>query len=129
MTGWMHILSVTIAYVVLVATSGYLVSFVLKKISNKGLEELAEQGVEEKEARKKTIYNVGNVIGKCENILVLTFMLLDAYTAIALVFTAKTIIRKEDIEKNSVYFLAGTLVNVCYSVLMGFITKVIIANT
>ena len=129
MTGWMHILSVTIAYVVLVATSGYLVSFVLKKISNKGLEELAEQGVEEKEAKKKTIYNVGNVIGKCENILVLTFMLLDAYTAIALVFTAKTIIRKEDIEKNSVYFLAGTLVNVCYSVLMGFITKVIIANT
>jgi hypothetical protein len=129
MTGWAHILSVTIAYVVLVATSGYLVSFVLKKISNKGLEELAEQGVEEKEARKKTIYNVGNVIGKCENILVLTFMLLDAYTAIALVFTAKTIIRKEDIEKNSVYFLAGTLVNVCYSVLMGFITKVIIANT
>ena len=129
MTGWMHILSVTIAYVVLVATSGYLVSFVLKKISNKGLEELAEQGVEEKEAKKKTIYNVGNVIGKCENILVLTFMLLDAYTAIALVFTAKTIIRKEDIEKNSVYFLAGTLVNVCYSVFMGFITKVIIANT
>lgn len=60
---------------------------------------------------------------KCENILILTFMLLNAYIALAIIFAAKTIIRKEDIEKNSLYFLAGTMVNVTYSILVGAVIK------
>ena len=51
---------------------------------------------------------------------------MDAYTAIAIVITAKTIVRKEEIEKNSMFFLAGTLINVCYSVVVGFILKLIL---
>jgi tetrahydromethanopterin S-methyltransferase subunit B len=35
-------------------------------------------------------------------------------------------VRKEEIEKNSMYFLAGTLINVSYSVLIGFIIKMIL---
>ena len=129
MTGFHNIIVIVIAYSFLLATSGYLVGAVLKRITNKkNLEEVAEMGVEKEEAKKKTIFNVGNIIGKCENILILSFMLLDAYTALALVVTAKTIIRKEEIEKNSVYFLAGTLINLSYSVLTGFVTKLIIAN-
>ncbi len=52
------------------------------------------------------------VVGKCENILILTFMLLGAYTALALVFAAKAIVRREDMRTNSLYFLAGTMVQV-----------------
>jgi hypothetical protein len=115
-----------VSYLFLISTSGYLISFILKKISNKDLEVLAAEGSTEAEKKRKTVFNVGNIIGKCENILVLSFMLLDAYTAMALVVTAKTIVRKEEIEKNSIYFLAGTLINISYSVLIGFITKLVL---
>ena len=75
---------------------------------------------------KKDVRDVGFIIGKCENILILTFMLLNAYTALALVFAAKTIVRKEDINKNSLYFLMGTIVNVTYSICFGIILKLIL---
>ena len=42
--------------------------------------------------------------GKCENILILVFVILEAYTAIAIVITAKTMVRKEEIERDSMYF-------------------------
>lgn len=51
-------------------------------------------------------------------------MLLNAYIALAIIFAAKTIIREEDIKKNSLFFLAGTMVNVTYSTLVGAIIKV-----
>ena len=124
----MQYLIIIISYLFLLASSGYLVEFILSRISHKKLEELAEQGENEEEKKKKTIFNTGNIIGKCENVLILTFMLLDAHTALALVITAKTLIRKEEIEKNSIYFLAGTMVNVSYSVLIGYIVKLILNN-
>jgi hypothetical protein len=39
-------------------------------------------------------------------------MLLNIYIALAIIFAAKTIIREEDIKKNSLFFLTGTMVNV-----------------
>jgi hypothetical protein len=54
--------------------------------------------------------------------------MLDAFTALALVVTAKTIVRKEEIEKNSMFFLAGTLINVSYSVLIGYSVKLLLAT-
>ena len=71
---------------------------------------------------------IGEVIGKCENVIILAFLVLEAYTAIAIVVTAKTIVRKEEIEKNSMYFLAGTLVNVGYSVMIGFILRMLLPH-
>jgi hypothetical protein len=65
----------------------------------------------------------GFIIGKCENVLILTFVLLGEYTALALVFTAKTIVRKEDISNNSLFFLAGTMINVTYSIIIGLVVK------
>jgi len=58
--------------------------------------------------------DVGVLIGKCENVLTLTFVLAGAFTALAVVFAAKGIVRKDDIEKNSLFYLAGTLVNLTY---------------
>ena len=52
----------------------------------------------------KEVLDTGFIIGKCENILILTFMFLDAYTALALIFAAKTIVRREDMSKNSLFF-------------------------
>ncbi|MCK4811434.1 MAG: hypothetical protein KAS74_04105 [Methanosarcinales archaeon] len=56
----------------------------------------------------------------------MTFMILGAYTALALIFAAKTIVRKEDLNKNSLFFLAGTMINVTYSIMVGLIIKILI---
>ena len=53
-------------------------------------------------------------------------MLLDAFTAMALIFTAKAIVRAEDMKKKLLYFLAGTMVNVTYSIMIGFILKILL---
>ena len=53
-------------------------------------------------------------------------MILEAYTALALIFAAKTIVRKEDLNKNSLFFLAGTMINVTYSIMVGLIIKILI---
>ncbi len=63
------------------------------------------------------------LIGKCENIITYLFIFINAETAIALIFTAKALIRKEDMKQNSLYFLAGTLVNISYSILIGTLFK------
>lgn len=108
------------AFAMLLVTSGKVISYVLQTVTKKNLQEAA---ADDKPPEVNERLAVGNIIGKCENILILVLVLLEAYTAIAIVFTAKTMVRKEEIEKNSMYFLAGTLINVSYSVLIGFILK------
>lgn len=105
-------------YFILLATSGKMVNFILNRISKEPISRRIE-----KEAR-----DTGFVIGKCENLLIPTFMILDAYTALALIFAAKSIVRREDMSRNSLFFLAGTMINVTYSVMVGFVMKILIAN-
>lgn len=68
--------------------------------------------------------DVGALVGKCENVLLLTFVLLQAFTAVAIIFAAKSIVRREDMKNNSLFYLAGTLVNVTYSVGVGIVLLV-----
>ena len=77
-----------------------------------------------RESGAKHYFDVGAIIGKCENFLVITFILADAFTGSALIFTAKSIVRREDIEKDPGYYLGGTLVNFSYSVLIGYLIRI-----
>ena len=120
---WISYIVIAGAFILLVTTSGRVINFVLQQVAHKPLEEVANEDAP-KEIEKRL--EIGGIIGKCENILILAFLILEAYTAIAIVVTAKTMVRKEEIEKNSMYFLAGTLINVSYSVLMGFILKMLL---
>jgi|GEM_PF-672879 len=70
--------------------------------------------------------DVGTIVGKAENILLLSFILVGAYTALAVIFAAKGLVRREDIEKNTLYYLAGTMTNVTYSVVVGIAVRVLI---
>lgn len=108
-----HALIVALGYAVLLRTSGPMVNLVLKMISDQPVSAMVTPKVRE----------TGMVIGKCENFLILTFMMLDAYIAISLIFTAKGIIRREDMIRDSTYYLAGTLVNVTWSVLIALAVK------
>jgi hypothetical protein len=73
--------------------------------------------------------DVGVIIGKCENILALTMILNNEYTGLAIIFTAKSIIRLDAMKKNPKYYLGGTLVNLCYTILMGYVIRFLLALT
>jgi len=71
--------------------------------------------------------DTGTVIGKTENVLVLSLMLLQAYTALGVIFAAKSIVRKSDMDQNDTsYYLTGTLANFTYSVVVGLLLHVIL---
>lgn len=105
-----------VGYIVLLGTSGKLLNFILAKISKDSKHPQIT----------KEVKDTGFVVGKCENLLILTFMYLDAYTALALIFAAKAVVRREDMSKNSLFFLAGTMINVTYSIIIGLVVKILI---
>jgi hypothetical protein len=107
---------VIIGYIFLLATSGYVVFYSLKRITK------AELKIE------RNVLDTGFIIGKCENILILTFFLLDAYTALGLIFTAKGFLRRDDIRKDPLYFLAGTMINFTYSIVIGILLKILLST-
>ena len=108
---WFDIIIVGIGYLLLFFTSGLVVNKLLSIISQESIN---------KSVDKKT-RDTGFIIGKCENFIIVTFMLLGAFTALALIFAAKAIVRKEDMSKDTLYFLAGTMVNVTYSIFVALI--------
>ncbi len=107
---------VVAGYYWLILTSGVVVNVSLNMASKESIKQMIS----------KDVLDTGFIVGKCENILVITFILLNAYTALAILFAAKTIVRKEDISSNSLYYLAGTMANVTYSVLVGLVIKILI---
>lgn len=98
-----------LAYVVVLATSTRVVEWALRHAN-------AEEALDEKR-------DTGTVIGKLENVLVLTLIFAGAYTALGLVFAAKSLVRIEDTDtEDSTYYLTGTLANFTWSTLVGAAT-------
>jgi hypothetical protein len=82
-------------YLITMATSGAIVDFLVGIPKSESLNENPEK------ANSKTIFDIGTIIGRCENFLTITFILGDAFTGLALIFTAKSIARSENIKKES----------------------------
>jgi hypothetical protein len=136
LNNWFLLLATGGAFLLLF-TSGTVVRRVMNIIYKKNLADLASANngadnvavpnvTEEKLARDRI--STGLIIGKCENLIIYLMVLTGSYTALAIIFTAKTIIRKEDIAKNSMFFLAGTMINVTYSLLISILVKLLIVN-
>lgn len=93
--------SLAAGYGLLIATSGWVVRGALWFA---GVEPAAGQ------------VDTGRAVGKVENVLVLTLALLGAYTALAVVFAAKSIVRWQDTaSEDTTYYLTGSIANVTYS--------------
>jgi len=99
----------------LLATSGKVVFGLISLASHKDRTRCGE--------RRQQGVDVGFLVGKCENLLVVAFVLAEAYTALGLIFAAKAIVRREDMRRDSLYFLAGTMINFTYSVLVALLLK------
>lgn len=94
-------------YAFLLSTSGFVVAGALRFAGTRAMEEEVD---------------TGRAVGKIENVLVLTLTLLGAYTALAIVFTAKSIVRWEDLtSENTTYYLTGSIANATYSLLVGLL--------
>ena len=104
---------------VLVATSGYVVQVSLRRAL----------GTDYEEGIGSEVKDTGFVIGKAENVLVYVLIFAGAYTALALVFAAKSLVRREDITSgDTTYYLAGTMVNFTYSVVFARAVAVLVGH-
>lgn len=64
--------------------------------------------------------DTGWLIGRLENVIVLTLVIAGQYTALSIIFAAKSWVRIEDTaSENTTYYLAGTLINFTYSIVFG----------
>jgi len=72
---------------------------------------------------KPEVRRVGRWIGACEHFLIVTFVLVNEYTAIGLIFAAKELVRSHEIKEKASYYLLGTLLSVSFALLFGLLTK------
>jgi hypothetical protein len=118
MPEWVGTAVAILGCALLMLTSGRLVNGILRGIAKEDVEAKLE----------KRVRDTGVVVGKCENILIVVFVLVGAYTALSVLFAGKALVRREDMSKNSLYFLAGTMVNVTYSLLVALLIKAAVAR-
>ena len=116
--GWTDAAIAAGGAVVLMATSGRVLDAVLRGISREDVEAGLEQRVRD----------TGVVVGKCENILIVVLVFVGAYTALSVLFAGKAFVRREDMSTNSLYFLAGTMVNVTYSLLFALTIRLLVST-
>jgi len=108
----------------LVLLAGYLLTFALSGVVVRvllGPFSAADRQQSPEDSKKKRRSDLGLIIGKCENFLTVTLILADQVTGLAVIFAAKSILRAEDMRDNPRYYLGGTMVNLCFSVLMGIV--------
>ena len=73
--------------------------------------------------------DTGWLIGKLENILVYVLVIFGEWTALSIVFAAKSIVRREDISSGkTTYYLAGTLLNFTYSIALGLAARWVVLD-
>jgi len=112
----LRILVILAAYVICLGFSGHVVRyFVLPK----------EMPPPEPSKPGAPRFDTSVVIGKCENLIVLSFLLAGEVTGIALIFAAKSLVRTDAIKENPSFYLGGTMVNLCWSLGIGFVARLL----
>jgi hypothetical protein len=109
MSPWLRAVIAVAGYLVTMGLSGVWVRFFVGPTRR-------EHELEPRSGR----FDSGMLIGKCENVLALTFILAGDPTAVGVIFAAKSFVRMEAIKKEPAYYLGGFLINIVWSVLMGY---------
>ena len=84
----------------------------------------------EKDVGTSGLRGAGMVIGIVERIMVLTFVLVNQYTAITVIFAAKSIARFNELKdrKMAEYYLIGTLASITFALLVGIVVRAILSE-
>ena len=106
---------ILIAIILTTSLSGYVVSFVLGLL---GERPVADPVVPPDPAKQR----LGVLIGKLENIIIVLIIAGGSITALALIFTAKSLMRKDEMQRDPEYYMLGTLANFAFSFAMGMLT-------
>ncbi len=124
---WVDALIILIGFLLTMIITNYLVQltiwYVDKSSPKPEKKDEEEEEEEETPAKKRKRSKIGFIVGRCENILILTFMLLNQVTALVVIIGIKGLVRREDIEKKPGYYLVGTIVNLTLSILLGLLIK------
>jgi hypothetical protein len=115
---------------IIILVIGYLLTFwltnlLIKKLITKD-NKIDADGDGDYDIIDQKLIKDGYIIGKCENIIILTLVLADALTGLALIFAAKNLARQKDINDNAGFFLAGTMVNFTASLMIAIGLKFIL---
>lgn len=119
---WAKVLCIFAAYAFTLLTSGKVVQWIAGNPHAPASEEAPS---EEERGRRRRL---GRIIGKCENIIAVTLILAGQETGLALIFAAKSIVRRDDIKADPDYYLGGTLVNLVWSLLVAFLVRTLIGG-
>jgi hypothetical protein len=109
-----------LGYLIAALAGSWLVTYVLSKL----------QLTEEQRKNLAGIKGAGQIIGIIERILTVTFIYMNAPTAIALVFAAKSIIRFEQAKDRpfAEYYLIGTMTSITLAALVGIVFAYVAQN-
>jgi hypothetical protein len=111
-----HIFIILISYLIVTVPVGILIAYITRPWSK----EIAVNSEE-------SLRNAGRTIGIIERILVLTFVLLQQWSAIGFLLAAKSVFRFGDLKegkdrKRTEYILIGTFLSFIFSLFIGIIT-------
>ena len=110
-----------ITVTVLIWAAAYLLALAFSGVVVKWLIRLAKVNTD------SSADHAGRVIGKIEDVLVVTFVAAGAYTALALIFAAKSIARIDhDKSEQASYYILGTLGNFTWALLMALLAKLVL---
>ena len=122
-----------IGYIFVIDGGTMIVKGVLKKfpmLTQRAMDAISRGGKEKKYAQimsRSEQENAGEVIGIIERILILTFVLVGSYEAVAFSVAAKSIARFNELDDKyfAEYYLLGTSISVSIAVILGVIIKMI----
>jgi len=74
---------------------------------------------------RNRVKGTGKIIGILERFVILTFVLLNQYTGIAIVLMAKSIARFDELKERDFaeYYLVGTLASISFALFCGIVMK------
>jgi len=104
---------------------GYAVGFVVSSLLLRAILRFVDPELRPKIRLAVDFHDVGTWIGLCEFFLVVSFVLVGEYTAIALIFAAKELVRADRIREQPSYYLLGTLLNISFALLTGILLKLL----
>jgi hypothetical protein len=104
------------AYIIVTIIGAYFIKLMLRRY--------------EKDVEPSGLKGAGMVIGILERVIVLTFVLVDQYTAITVIFAAKSIARFNELKdrKMAEYYLIGTFLSIAFAMIAGIITRLVIGG-